>query len=92
MTRCLSQEKEQKEGRFPLVFVAQGLCCKYMENKNKSQHPIDCPSCEHGTPETITHKFWQCPRAKTTQEQAFSILYSLKSPIDASLAWRPPKI
>jgi hypothetical protein len=34
------------------------------------------------------HRFWQCPRATTSWEQAFSFLYSLKSPIDSSSAWR----
>jgi len=49
----LGQEKEQNGGRFSLVFVAQGPCCKYLEGKNKSQHPNDCSSYEHGTFETI---------------------------------------
>jgi hypothetical protein len=39
MVRCLGQEKEQKGSKFPLVFMAQGLCYKYLEGKNKSQHP-----------------------------------------------------
>jgi ribosomal protein L37AE/L43A len=50
---------------------------------------IDCPSCEHETPKTIMHRFWQCLRTRTTWEQAFSFLYSLKSLIDTSSAWRP---
>jgi hypothetical protein len=39
MVRYLSQEKEQKGDKFPLVFVAQGPCWKYLEGKSKSQHP-----------------------------------------------------
>jgi hypothetical protein len=72
MARCLGQEKEQNGGKFSLVFVAQGPYCKYLEGKNKSQHPNDCSSYEYGTFETIMHKFWQCPRARTTWEQASS--------------------
>jgi hypothetical protein len=36
MARCLSQSKERKGGKFPLVFVAQGPCYKYLKGKNKS--------------------------------------------------------
>jgi hypothetical protein len=36
MARCLDQEKEQKGGKFLLVFVAEGPCCKYLEGKSKS--------------------------------------------------------
>jgi len=39
MAKYLDEEKEQKWGKFLLVFVAEGPCCKYLESKSKSQHP-----------------------------------------------------
>jgi hypothetical protein len=48
---------------------------------------VDCSSYEHETIETIIHRFWQCLRTRTTQEQAFSSLYSLNSPINISSTW-----
>jgi hypothetical protein len=88
MTRCLGQKKEHEGGRFPLVFVAQGPCYKYLGGKNKSQHPSRLSLMWTWNRKTIMHRFWQCPRVKTW-EQAFSFLYSLKSPIDVNSAWRP---
>jgi len=83
------KKRSKKEVGFFWSLWHKALAINIWREKINHKIQVDCSSCEHGTLETIMHRFWQCTKTKTTWEQTFSFLYSLKSPIDVSLAWRP---
>ncbi len=41
---------------------------------------VSCPLCDLEIPETLMHKFYDCPRAKMAWTWAASIIYILKNP------------
>ncbi len=41
---------------------------------------VSCPMCDLETPETLIHKFDDCPRAKMAWTWAANIIYILKHP------------
>ncbi len=82
------KQRTKKDVGFIWSLWCQQLIVNTWQAKANQDIRLACPSCNYEPLKSVTHKFWQCLRARKVWETAFNIIFLLKTPPHSDHSWR----